>query len=241
MKPRGAGSSDRKIRLKTLNPCITCMLCKGYMIEATTITECLHTFCKSCIVKFLEENNTCPKCGLVIHQSHPLNYISHDRTMHDIVFKLVPNLREDEIRREDDFYKSNGIPNPKISTDEKENSTSPETTNRHIPGNQAAPGGDDDDYHRSDEQVSVCLDCYQGQLQQLKRKYIRCSVQTTITHLKKFLALKLFNDMSKFRELEVMCQQEILGKDHTLKFICMTRWRNKDAPLQLYYRPKLEL
>lgn len=33
------------------------------------------TVCKSCIVKYLEENVTCPKCQLVIHQSHPLNYI----------------------------------------------------------------------------------------------------------------------------------------------------------------------
>ena len=36
---------ERKIKLKTLNPYITCLLCRGYLIEATTITECLHT-CK---------------------------------------------------------------------------------------------------------------------------------------------------------------------------------------------------
>lgn len=49
--------------------------------------------CKSCLVKHLEENNTCPRCGNVIHQSHPLQYISFDRTMQDIVYKLVPNLQ----------------------------------------------------------------------------------------------------------------------------------------------------
>ena len=49
--------------------------------------------CKSCLVKHLEERNTCPNCDIVIHQSHPLNYISFDRTMQDIVFKLVPNLQ----------------------------------------------------------------------------------------------------------------------------------------------------
>ena len=34
---------ERKVRLKTVNVHITCFLCKGYLIDATTITECLHT------------------------------------------------------------------------------------------------------------------------------------------------------------------------------------------------------
>nr|CAH7748932.1 unnamed protein product [Callosobruchus chinensis] len=84
---------ERKIKLKTLNNHITCKICRGYLIDATTVTECLHTFCKSCLVKHLEENNTCPTCNIVIHQSHPLQYISFDRTMQDIVYKLVPDLQ----------------------------------------------------------------------------------------------------------------------------------------------------
>lgn len=35
----------------------------------------LQTVCRSCLVKYLEENNTCPTCRIVIHQSHPLQYI----------------------------------------------------------------------------------------------------------------------------------------------------------------------
>lgn len=34
---------EKKIRLKSVNPHIICSLCKGYLIDATTITECLHT------------------------------------------------------------------------------------------------------------------------------------------------------------------------------------------------------
>jgi hypothetical protein len=34
-----------KILLKTVNPHITCNLCRGYLIDATTIVECLHS-CK---------------------------------------------------------------------------------------------------------------------------------------------------------------------------------------------------
>lgn len=36
---------ERKIKLKSLNPHITCKICNGYLIDATTVTECLHT-CK---------------------------------------------------------------------------------------------------------------------------------------------------------------------------------------------------
>lgn len=35
----------RKIKLWDINAHITCRLCNGYLIDATTVTECLHT-CK---------------------------------------------------------------------------------------------------------------------------------------------------------------------------------------------------
>lgn len=34
-----------KVSIKTVSPQITCNLCKGYLIDATTIVECLHS-CK---------------------------------------------------------------------------------------------------------------------------------------------------------------------------------------------------
>lgn len=34
---------ERIIKIKTLNPHITCTICRGYLIDATTVTECLHT------------------------------------------------------------------------------------------------------------------------------------------------------------------------------------------------------
>ena len=76
---------NERINLVYLNPHLTCNLCHGYLIDAVSITECLHPcslwrshislVCKSCIVKYLASNNTCPVCNVIIHQSHPLNYI----------------------------------------------------------------------------------------------------------------------------------------------------------------------
>ena len=47
----------------------------------------------------------------------------------------------------------------------------------------------------------MTLECGTPTLKSLKRKYIRCSTQATITHLKKYLALKLFKDIEKYKEV----------------------------------------
>ena len=90
---------DRKCKLRTLNEMITCKICHGYLVDATTVTECLHTFCKSCIVKHLEDSNECPECEDIIHQSHPLDYISYDRTLQDLVYKIVPGNFEKNLAK----------------------------------------------------------------------------------------------------------------------------------------------
>ncbi|XP_076367751.1 polycomb group ring finger 3-like lethal (3) 73Ah isoform X2 [Tachypleus tridentatus] len=226
-------SMEKKIKLKTLNPHIKCKLCKGYLVDATTVTECLHTFCKSCLVKHLEDNNTCPTCEIVIHQSHPLQYISYDRTMQDIVFKLVPNLQSNEIKREKDFYRRRGLPYPKgnlLALGDKDS-----------PLQASSSREEDTDSHRLDEQVNILLESQNNGLKQMRRKFIRCSAQATVTHLKKFIAKKLFNNLEKYREVDILCNEEILGKDHTLKFVCVTRWRFQEPPLRLYYRPRVDL
>ncbi|XP_027028927.1 polycomb group RING finger protein 3 isoform X1 [Tachysurus fulvidraco] len=236
----------RKIKLWDINAHITCRLCEGYLIDATTVTECLHTFCRSCLVKYLEENNTCPTCRIVIHQSHPLQYIGHDRTMQDIVYKLVPGLQEAELKKQRDFYQKLGMEVPGDIKGELCNMKAHLDLQRNgdVKSEDAAKDGEekpeeDNDYHRSDEQVSICLECNSSKLRGLKRKWIRCSAQATVLHLKKFIAKKL--NLTSFNELDILCNEEILGKDHTLKFVVVTRWRFKKSPLLLHYRPKMDL
>ncbi|KAL3068529.1 hypothetical protein niasHT_030820 [Heterodera trifolii] len=103
--PSGNCARENLIRLNSLNPYITCPLCNGYLVEATTVIDCLHTFCKSCLLKYFEDNNDCPKCHNQIHQSHPSHYVAFDRTMQDIVYKLVPGMQAEEQRRREQFKK----------------------------------------------------------------------------------------------------------------------------------------
>ncbi|XP_020610031.1 polycomb group RING finger protein 1-like [Orbicella faveolata] len=87
-------SKEVVIKICDLNPHVVCSLCAGYFVDATTITECLHTFCKSCIVKYFQTSKNCPMCNLQIHETQPLFNLRLDRTMQDIVAKLVPGIVE---------------------------------------------------------------------------------------------------------------------------------------------------
>ena len=56
----------RRFPLHHLNSHLTCFLCKGYLIDATTVIECLHSFCKSCIVRYLDTSSFCPTCDVQV-------------------------------------------------------------------------------------------------------------------------------------------------------------------------------
>lgn len=47
------------------------------------------------------------------------------------------------------------------------------------------------------------MECTNSSLKTLKRRFIRCSAQATITHMKKFIAKKALNGMEKYRDVSV--------------------------------------
>ncbi|XP_028271792.1 polycomb group RING finger protein 1 isoform X1 [Parambassis ranga] len=140
-----------KLKIKDLNEHIVCYLCAGYFIDATTITECLHTFCKSCIVKYLQTSKYCPMCNIKIHETQPLLNLKLDRVMQDIVYKLVPGLQESEDKRIKEFYQSRGL----------ERVIQP-TGDDGVPDSTGLPYTSFDHskahFYRYDEQVSLCLE-----------------------------------------------------------------------------------
>ncbi|XP_042313829.1 polycomb group RING finger protein 5 isoform X3 [Sceloporus undulatus] len=180
-------ATQRKHFVKDFNPYITCCICKGYLIKPTTVTECLHTFCKSCIVQHFEDSNDCPRCGNQVHETNPLEMLRLDNTLEEIIFKLVPGLREQELHREAEFWKKNKpLENGEEKNQKSENPKDNEDENQ-----------EDKDYHRSDPQIAICLDCLRNNGQ----------------------------NGDNVVKLDVLCNGEIMGKDHTMEFIYMTRWR----------------
>ncbi|KAJ6681259.1 E3 UBIQUITIN PROTEIN LIGASE DRIP1 [Salix koriyanagi] len=51
-----------KVRRETIEACMTCPLCNKLLRDATTISECLHTFCRKCIYKRISDEglDSCP-------------------------------------------------------------------------------------------------------------------------------------------------------------------------------------
>ncbi|XP_032233274.2 polycomb group RING finger protein 1 isoform X1 [Nematostella vectensis] len=145
-----------QVKIRDVNPHIVCSLCAGYFVEATTVTECLHTFCKSCIVKYLQSSKCCPTCNLQIHETQPLLNLQLDRTMQDVVHKVVPGIEEDEERRKREFYDLRGLPVERpamlIHALEQDHGEKPQHIKRDFSEHKNS--------YRDDELVSLCIERY---------------------------------------------------------------------------------
>ncbi|XP_075004340.1 polycomb group RING finger protein 1 isoform X3 [Calonectris borealis] len=187
-----------KVKMKELNEHIVCCLCAGYFIDATTITECLHTFCKSCIVKYLQTSKYCPMCNTKIHETQPLLNLKLDRVMQDIVYKLVPGLQENTVGGD-----PMGLPY---------------STFDHSRAH----------YFRYDEHVSLCLEKQSSSKDKskavLQQKYVRCSVRAQIRHLRRVLCHRLELPL---QHVQILFNNEALPDHMTMKQLWLSRWFGK--------------
>jgi polycomb group RING finger protein 3 len=187
-----------------------------------------------------------------------LLYIAHDRTLQSIVYKLVANLERNELDRQIKFYNEKKLDYPtqlkekleqfNLSNNKNQlsNFKHDVTSNGRDEASQSAAAAaaaarekeNGHNCHRNDEQIMLSLEPL-DELKELSRKFVLCSSHSTITHLKKLVAVKIYSNMDLYKELDILCNEEILGKDHTLKFINVTKWKNKELPMRLKYRPKL--
>ncbi|XP_047159775.1 E3 ubiquitin protein ligase DRIP2-like [Vigna umbellata] len=80
-----------KVRRNTIVACMTCPLCNKLFREATTISECLHTFCRKCIYDKImdEELESCPICGIDLG-CVPLEKLRPDHSLQDVRAKVFP-------------------------------------------------------------------------------------------------------------------------------------------------------
>ncbi len=75
---------------------LKCPLCKGFYRTPYTINECMHTFCKSCIIKWYAESNqreTCPVCDTKIG-GRPLDCLIFDNNLSSLIDILFPQFEE---------------------------------------------------------------------------------------------------------------------------------------------------
>ncbi|VAI36414.1 unnamed protein product [Triticum turgidum subsp. durum] len=95
--PRGLVMVKREL----LARCMTCPLCNRLLRDATTVSECLHTFCRKCIYKKFndEEVESCPVCDIDLGCT-PVEKLRADHSLQDVRSKIFPSKRK-KIKVED--------------------------------------------------------------------------------------------------------------------------------------------
>ncbi|XP_061833125.1 polycomb complex protein BMI-1-like [Nerophis lumbriciformis] len=211
-----------RIKITDLNSHLICPLCAGYLVDATTIVECLHSFCKTCIVAFLETNKFCPRCDVQVHKTCPQLSIRADKTLQDIVYKLVPGLFKDEMKRRRDFYSESRVLEPGEVV-ETFNIAEDEIISLSI---QFYERNKTNERHHSE----VDGDKSNG------KRFLQCPAAMSVMHLAKFLRSKM--DIPSNYRVEVLYGDEPLKDYYTLMDIAyFYEWR-RTGPIPLQYLVK---
>ncbi|KAF7850628.1 hypothetical protein BT93_L5170 [Corymbia citriodora subsp. variegata] len=83
-----------RVRREAIVACMTCPLCDKLLKDATTISECLHSFCRKCIYDKIsaEELECCPICNIDLG-CVPLEKLRPDHNLQDVRAKVFPFKR----------------------------------------------------------------------------------------------------------------------------------------------------
>lgn len=224
--------------MASLNGCLSCPLCRGYLVDAVTLVKCLHSFCKSCILKHLETGSSCPVCELRLSKINMEVQLRKDEILQNIVYKAIPGLYQKEMKRRRDFYSSRSGKDERATlTPEEKGELDNSSSGRVI--------------FSPDEAVSLSLEykhvvssrleggdstpgtCNPAFKEPVKR-YLNCPAAVTIALLQKFLRMK-YGISSKYK-VDIYYLDDILWSKYTLMDIAyIYRWK-RDVPLQLFYR-----
>ncbi|CAK9827218.1 Polycomb complex protein BMI-1 [Anthophora retusa] len=240
--------------VKDLNEHIVCPLCRGYLIDATTLVECLHSFCRGCIVRRLSSGaRACPVCNVAT--SPPL---LPDVKLQRLVYLVVPGLFRSELERRRHFRLVNpqcpplALPLGALDLtlddfvslslcelDEPEEEEE-EETQAHEPENRSSR-------HRSNVDQAKP----ESTLRVRNTRYLKCPAGVTVRHLVRLLMLKRGWEEANFHganvnKIEMLCDKYdqrrgstetlILDQSWTLlDLACIFGWK-RESPMKLYYR-----
>ena len=211
---------DVDVDVEELNRHFACPVCGGYFRDATIITECRHTFCKSCLHKHLLEHGACPSCGVFIPINNAWSVVKPDTLLQSLLDKLLPDVREEDERKEAAFYAQRGIsrkrapsttPQPQTQppppTTRATTATTTETDPLDVVSFSLVAANPDDFGRKLDK----------GFLQAVRRVQIR--------HVQVFLAEKL--GVAK-DELTLSCDGKVCSPHDTIEFVARTSWPHLD-------------
>ncbi|XP_014211165.1 polycomb group protein Psc-like [Copidosoma floridanum] len=211
--------------VRDLNKHILCRLCFGYLIDATTLVECMHSYCRSCIIYRMKNGpKTCPACDTIV-TSRPRPDVALQR----LIYLAVPGLYKSELERRRNFH----LPIPNFQN----------------PGTGQLPQGAPELSYDDLVSLSLCrLDLPAA------TRYLKCPAGVTVRHLQRLLMLKQgWQDegggggprQTGNAKIEIMHELEEIGADSEFEILepswtlmdlaCIFKW-SKEAPMRLFYR-----
>ncbi|XP_055624506.1 protein suppressor 2 of zeste-like [Toxorhynchites rutilus septentrionalis] len=218
--------SNRR-QVKDFNDCITCSLCGGYLIEATTIDDCVHTFCRSCIVRYLESNKYCPKCKSYNNKTIKMANLRPDRILKSLVYKLVPGLYKSENQRVAKFFAD-------------------QSQDEHCGSRKPPDHGylEDQNFFSPDELICLKLEYHYNSIADYDPKstklpvtHLRCPAAVTIHHLYKFILTKNGLQLGNERiQVDIIYEEEVLPHDFTLMDVAYCFDYKRVSQMRLFYR-----
>lgn len=230
-------SKGGRVKLTDVNRQLICVLCLGYLVDATSIVECLHSFCRSCIVLHLDKNNFCPICREDIQNSKVLK---PDKALQDIVYKLVPGLYHSEMKRRQEFYQKHP---------HRDMHLQPECRGVSV----------DRIVYTADELISLSLEYYDKVCEQemwknvtddkglqykvrtdkpqrciVRKRYLKCPAAVRMSHLKKFIRLKY--NLKPWDKVELLYRRESLPEEYSIMDIAYIYTWNRNEPMRFFYK-----
>ncbi|KAF0683189.1 Aste57867_24753 [Aphanomyces stellatus] len=203
-----------------LNPHLVCFLCHGYLRDAHTLSECLHSFCKSCILRHFHDGaRACPKCHADLGVTPKCVF---DRTLHEIVDKLFPNLKDEDAALEREFYAAHGFEKQLLP------SKAPTVENPPPPAQVEYP--DVTFRLQPDTEVAAAF-----QLPPLPEPQLRLAGHVKVQDVLKVLSAQLAT-----REVEVVCQNAVLQSDLSIHSIKHSVWKTSARMVWRYRKPHKE-
>ncbi|KAG1696049.1 hypothetical protein DVH05_019034 [Phytophthora capsici] len=226
------------VKLAELTEHLECAICHGILRDAHTIPDCLHSFCKSCIYRhFLVKGSCiCPKCNKTLN-SRPIATLIADQKIQEVVDRIFPEFKEQEVIQEKEFYAKNKF---KLKDQNGANRASP-SSSRGRPKNSSSTRQGTKPNNNGGSNRQLTIEVYPQQtnanvLPTLKFPFMQVSGNLKMSELRKLIRkrLKLSDDL----QLEMACMGTTVGPELSANFILRTIWQhqNQKEPLVLHYR-----
>ncbi|KHJ49012.1 zinc finger, C3HC4 type [Trichuris suis] len=90
--------------LRQIIPHLLCRICNGYLVDAISLLDCNHSFCRSCFLEYIKKKCNCPVCGNFLNKNKLETCFKNDWLLQSMVYKIIPALQMAEERDRKTVY-----------------------------------------------------------------------------------------------------------------------------------------